>query len=270
MRLSLPLLLLVLVLPSQAEEPEPPPPAEAKAEVKASADSTPAETPGLQEETEAASPTPELPKNLSGKIIGVSSGDTLTILVEATPTVVRLAGVDAPELDQPYGNHAKRILTSRFAGKVATVAVDSRDKNGVAIGEIKVGKQNIGLQMLRAGMAWHHRDEKDTTQLAKAEAAARKSKRGLWRDASAIAPWRWRDKSAEPETNEVAAQPAAKPQPTSPPAINPPAPPVTPTGYWLNTRSNVRHNQRCEYFNNTSQGRYCNAREGRRCGYCGG
>ncbi|MEM9352856.1 MAG: thermonuclease family protein [Planctomycetota bacterium] len=268
MRIPL-LLLFAMVVPAHASETESaashPTDAAAPAE-------KPAEKPAAIEAEQDANNAPgsKEPKVLTGKIVGVASGDTLTLLVDATPTVVRIAGVDAPELDQPYGNHAKRILTSRFAGKVAVVTVEKRDADGIAVGGIKVGKQDIGLQMLRAGMAWHYKDEKDTAQLAKSEAAARKAKRGLWRDASAVAPWRWRDKSAQPETAEVAAQPEAAPQPAAAAAITPPSAPVTPTGYWLNTRSNVRHNRRCEYYDNTSQGRYCTAREGKRCGYCGG
>jgi len=40
--------------------------------------------------------------------------------------------------------------------------------------------------------------------------------------------------------------------------------------YWLNTRGNVRHNPSCEWFENTSRGRFCTKDEGKPCGICGG
>jgi hypothetical protein len=40
--------------------------------------------------------------------------------------------------------------------------------------------------------------------------------------------------------------------------------------YWLNTSSNVRHNQSCKWFGDTKHGRYCFANEGKPCRECGG
>jgi hypothetical protein len=51
---------------------------------------------------------------------------------------------------------------------------------------------------------------------------------------------------------------------------------ATPTGktaeltYWLNTKSNSRHNSRCKWYGKTKHGRYCTAEEGKPCGECGG
>lgn len=40
--------------------------------------------------------------------------------------------------------------------------------------------------------------------------------------------------------------------------------------YWLNTDSDIRHNRGCRWFNNTQDGRFCTANEGKACGLCGG
>ncbi len=40
--------------------------------------------------------------------------------------------------------------------------------------------------------------------------------------------------------------------------------------FWLNTKSSVRHNRSCRWFENTKSGRNCNETEGRACGQCGG
>jgi hypothetical protein len=42
------------------------------------------------------------------------------------------------------------------------------------------------------------------------------------------------------------------------------------TEYWLNTKTGVRHNKSCRWYNNTKNGRPCGPEEGRPCGQCGG
>ena len=80
----------------------------------------------------------------------------------------------------------------------AEVTIRQRDPSGTAVGEVKVGKLDVGPMMLRAGMAWYVKEETDSPIYAKSEEAARKAKRGLWHDEGAVAPWVWRDKSATP------------------------------------------------------------------------
>lgn len=41
-------------------------------------------------------------------------------------------------------------------------------------------------------------------------------------------------------------------------------------GYWLNTKSGVRHNRSCRWFGNTTNGKPCGPNEGRACKQCGG
>ncbi len=51
---------------------------------------------------------PATAETLTGQVVGVHDGDTLTLLVAGNRQVkVRLAGMDAPELKQPYGQRAK-------------------------------------------------------------------------------------------------------------------------------------------------------------------
>jgi endonuclease YncB( thermonuclease family) len=46
-----------------------------------------------------------------GKVVGVSDGDILTVLVSGHQTKVRLAEIDAPEKGQPFGERSKQSLS---------------------------------------------------------------------------------------------------------------------------------------------------------------
>jgi endonuclease YncB( thermonuclease family) len=48
-----------------------------------------------------------------GKVITIADGDTLTIVVGKEAHRVRLAGIDAPEKKQPFGNRSKRNRARR-------------------------------------------------------------------------------------------------------------------------------------------------------------
>lgn len=49
---------------------------------------------------------------LEGLVVGVSDGDTLTLLsADKKQTKIRLDSIDAPEKKQPFGNVAKKALS---------------------------------------------------------------------------------------------------------------------------------------------------------------
>ena len=45
---------------------------------------------------------PAWPAEFSGKVIGVTDGDTITVLHDRTPVKIRLHGIDCPENGQEY------------------------------------------------------------------------------------------------------------------------------------------------------------------------
>ncbi len=52
-----------------------------------------------------------------GKVVGVSDGDTVTLLMSGHQVRVRLAEIDAPEKRQPYGQRSKQSLSELVYGK---------------------------------------------------------------------------------------------------------------------------------------------------------
>ena len=97
-------------------------------------------------------------ETLTGKVIGVHDGDTLTLLVAGNQQVkVRLAGIDAPELKQPYGQQAKQALSALAFGQEVKVDGSGPDKYGRTLGTVWVGTVNVNAEWVKQGAAWVYR-----------------------------------------------------------------------------------------------------------------
>ncbi|RYD24580.1 MAG: micrococcal nuclease [Verrucomicrobiaceae bacterium] len=129
--------------------------------------------------------------------MGVHDGDTITVYAgEGQPQIkVRLAGIDAPELKQAYGNAAKVALSDMVFGKPVELRNTSRDRYGRTVAAVIVdGATEVNPAMVRAGMAWHYKAYSKDAALAQAEQEARAAKRGLWQEGKPVAPWEFRKK----------------------------------------------------------------------------
>jgi endonuclease YncB( thermonuclease family) len=129
---------------------------------------------------------------LIGKVIHVSDGDTIKILVDHTQIKVRLAEIDAPELHQAYGRKSKQYLGNLVFGKVVTVEQVDIDRYGRTVGKVYLGKRYVNADMVKSGYAWFYRKYGKDLTLYDLENEARAGLRGLWADANPIPPWEWR------------------------------------------------------------------------------
>lgn len=141
-------------------------------------------------------------RELAGRVVAVHDGDTVTLLDGAQQQHrIRIAGIDAPEKAQPFGEVAKQSLARLAFGKHAEVRCSKRDRYGREICGVFVGARDVGLEQVRAGHAWWYREyareqsPDDRRAYAAAEAEARDLRRGLWRDVSPTPPWDWRRQS---------------------------------------------------------------------------
>ena len=73
---------------------------------------------------------------LTGKVVSISDGDTLRVLVDDQQIKIRLGGIDAPGSDQPFGQASKRYLAEAVAGQTLVVEFDKRDRYGRVIGKV--------------------------------------------------------------------------------------------------------------------------------------
>jgi micrococcal nuclease len=132
------------------------------------------------------------PTVYSGKVVSVTDGDTLHLLVQRTTIKVRLAEIDAPEKSQAFGTQSKKTLSNIVFGKEVLVVEQDRDRYGRMVGTVYVGDVNANVEMIRRGMAWVYVRYAKDPALFQLEDEARIAKRGLWADPHAIPPWEYR------------------------------------------------------------------------------
>ena len=69
--------------------------------------------------------------DITGKVVAISDGDTLTVLTSGRQQVkIRLAEIDTPESKQPYGTRAEQALSDLAFGKQARIVVQDVDRYG--------------------------------------------------------------------------------------------------------------------------------------------
>jgi endonuclease YncB( thermonuclease family) len=137
---------------------------------------------------------------LMGRIVGISDGDTVTLLdANQRQYKIRLTGIDAPEKKMPFGQRSKEHLSDLVFNKDVQVETEKLDRYGRTLGKILFNRKDINLGMINAGLAWHYKKYQheqsgsDRLLYAHAEDQARQQRNGLWRDPSPTPPWEWRN-----------------------------------------------------------------------------
>jgi len=133
-------------------------------------------------------------ENLTGRVIAIADGDTVTIIKNKHQTKIRLAEIDTPEKQQPHGKKSKQALSDFIFKKEVEVEVVTIDRYGRTVGKIFLGNLNINKEMVKAGHAWVYvKYAKDKTLFA-LEKNAKENQLGLWAlpEGERIPPWQWR------------------------------------------------------------------------------
>jgi endonuclease YncB( thermonuclease family) len=138
-------------------------------------------------------------QTITGKVVGVSDGDTITVLDGNNQQhKIRLDGIDAPESHQDFGSRAKQSLSDLVFGKTVTVISSKKDRYGRTLGKVMLDNQNINLEQIQRGMAWFYRQyakelkPEDAKAYERAEIAAKDNALGLWREPNPLPPWFFR------------------------------------------------------------------------------
>lgn len=131
---------------------------------------------------------------IKGKVVGVSDGDTITILdsLDKGRFRIRLDKIDAPEKKQAFGNRSKQFLSSLIFGKDVSVRFKKIDRYGRVVGIVYCNGKEVNLVMVQEGFAWHYSYYDKTPAYIEAERMAKSNKKGLWVDPNPINPYEFR------------------------------------------------------------------------------
>lgn len=141
---------------------------------------------------------PAWAKTMHGVVIVVIDGDTVLFKPDRyRPSSraflkIRLADIDAPESDQPYGADAAHALAAWVLHRRVAIDTVATDIYGRTIAHIRVGKREVGAEMVRGGFAWAAARARRTSELTAAQRRAQLAGRGLWQDNAPLPPWVWR------------------------------------------------------------------------------
>ena len=137
-------------------------------------------------------------RDISGKAY-VTDGDGIRVSGQE----IRLAGLDAPEWDQParhrdgywfaHGKRVKSALIREIGGRQVHVAIEDYDRFGRALGTVTCDGRDIGEWLVREGHAIAAYSER----YKQVEREARNARRGMWAHARNIDPRAWRHRNGK-------------------------------------------------------------------------
>jgi micrococcal nuclease len=130
---------------------------------------------------------------LNGKVTSVIDGNTIEIITDQQETYkIILAGIDSPELNQEFGDQARRFLERLMLKKEVVIELQGKDRKGNMLGVALIkGKVDVRIELLKEGLAWT--DEKNPhPELEAHRVNAQEKGKGLWKEANPIPPWTFR------------------------------------------------------------------------------
>lgn len=131
---------------------------------------------------------------ITAKVIRINDGDTIVVLhPDKTEKTLRLAEVDCPESDQPFGNAAKYFTSHQVLNKEVDYWTTDTDRYGRTIAKVFYddGKY-LSAEIISNGYGWWYYWYSTDTRLKELETEAKNDERGLWVESKPVAPWEWR------------------------------------------------------------------------------
>ena len=129
---------------------------------------------------------------ITGKVVGISDGDTITLLIDGQQEKIRLEGIDCPEKGQAFGQKAKQFASNMVYGRTVSLLRTGSGGYGRTLGLIKVVGKVLNQEMVKAGYAWHFKKYSSSPVLSLLEEKARGERMGLWVDKAPVPPWNYR------------------------------------------------------------------------------
>lgn len=147
-----------------------------------------------KDEKQANQNKDKYPLDFTAKVIGVKDGDTIEVLFNQVPIVIRLEHIDCPEKRQPFGNKAKQFTSDFIFQENAHIVSDGKkDRWGRLIAVVFNEKgESLNKAIVENGFGMHFKKYSSDMSYDALEIDARKNKRGMWSDPNIIEPWVYR------------------------------------------------------------------------------
>jgi len=130
---------------------------------------------------------------IAGKVVSVIDGNTVEVIGEDNETYkIMLHGIDCPELEQAYGEKAKKLLEKLVMEKSVSVKIQGKDRWGTRLGILTIdGESDPRFELLKEGLAWTA-EKNPIAELEEIKLQAREQNKGLWKDENPTPPWTFR------------------------------------------------------------------------------
>lgn len=156
----------------------------------------------------------------TAKCVSVSDGDTIVVeQPDGKQLTINLDSIDCPENSQPYADEATQFVKDKVLGRQVVIQTTGPIQQQQANAFVSmITDQTIGepvliddhsmadfetrctsilnVELLKSGLAWHHKEYSSDHELASFELQASTNKQGLWSAEDSVPPWVWEMKDS--------------------------------------------------------------------------
>lgn len=94
---------------------------------------------------------------ITGKVVSVADGDTITISENGTERKIRFYGIDCPEGDQQFGQQATKFTSALVSGRKIEIKKMDTDRYGRTVAIVYADGVNLNEQIVAQGYGWMYR-----------------------------------------------------------------------------------------------------------------
>ena len=113
------------------------------------------------------------------KVEKIIDGDTVYATLEGRTYKLRLAEIDAPERDQPFGRQSKVFLRNLLNDGKFDADISSQDRYGRYLARLYDNGVDVNRKMVSEGMAWVYDSYVTDKTFYQNQQEAQKQKKGL-------------------------------------------------------------------------------------------
>lgn len=152
-------------------------------------------------------------ETVEAKVIAVHDGDTLRAVdSNGRQMKVRLAYIDAPEINQAFGIASRDELRREVLDQMVMLTLYGHDQYHRWVAKVQRQGRDINLSQIKTGDAWHYvsiakleQSFEDYTTYEQAQSVARQARKGLWQQRDPQAPWLFRksERAEKQNANQI-------------------------------------------------------------------